>query len=196
MENQKTILTIGYSNVDFNVFLEKAKKANITAIADVRSTPYSKYTPQFNREAVKESLKEHDIAYVYVGNMIGGWPKSDEYYTDGIADYTKMVNDKTFNDGLERIIKGSEKYNIALACSEQNPFTCHRFLLVSRELLRRGYDVRHVMKDGSIKSHHEVEQDMIESLTRKEKKFVEQSDDKLDAAYWCENRRHGHKEKK
>lgn len=189
------ILTIGYSNVDFNTFLSKIKRVNIKTIFDVRSIPYSKYTPQFNRENIKKELYKNNVCYIYVGDMIGGWPKKEEYYTDNIADYTKMINDESFNKGLEYIINESKKNNIALACSEHNPFTCHRFLLISRELIRRGFDVNHVMKDGHIKSHHAVELDMINSLTKKEKKIIMETDDKLKATYWCKNRRHGHKRK-
>lgn len=66
------IYSIGYSDHLFDIFLELLNKYTIACIIDVRSAPYSKRTPQFNRELLKVDLKERDIEYVYLGDKVGG----------------------------------------------------------------------------------------------------------------------------
>ena len=124
------ILTIGHSNLDYEHFLALLRGARVNAIADVRSLPSSRNNPQFNRDILKDELNRDRIAYVFLGAELGGRPKKKEFYSEGVADYEKMATDNTFKAGIDRVLKGAEKYHIALMCSEQNPLDCHRCLLV------------------------------------------------------------------
>tara|TARA_B100000497_G_C7693373_1_gene422408 strand:+ start:4608 stop:4841 length:234 start_codon:yes stop_codon:yes gene_type:complete len=61
----KTLYTIGHSNHAIADFVSLLQLHKIEAIADVRSAPYSRYNPQFSKEALQQSLKGYDIAYVF-----------------------------------------------------------------------------------------------------------------------------------
>ena len=66
-----SILTIGHSNHVLDVFLALLRQHRVTAVADVRSAPYSRFNPQFNRESLAEALGGEGIRYVYLGNALG-----------------------------------------------------------------------------------------------------------------------------
>ena len=61
----KIVYTIGHSNGTAERLLEMLDQHGITAVADVRSRPYSRFNPQFNREGLAAVLK---IAYLLAGN--------------------------------------------------------------------------------------------------------------------------------
>jgi uncharacterized protein (DUF488 family) len=58
-----TIYTIGHSNHSGEAFLALLHQHEITCLVDVRSQPYSRYNPHFNREALALSLKAAQIGY-------------------------------------------------------------------------------------------------------------------------------------
>lgn len=66
----KTVFTVGHSNHTIEHFLGLLTVHNISAIADVRSSPYSEYSPQFNREAMQEKLRDANIEYVFLGREL------------------------------------------------------------------------------------------------------------------------------
>lgn len=154
------VLTIGHSSLDYESFLRLLREAKVTAVADVRSSPYSR-SEHFNRETLKKELHLDGISYVFLGDELGGRPKRPEFYCEGIADYEKMAGDENFKAGIERVIQGSGKYKIALMCSEHNPLDCHRCLLVGRALFESGLSVRHILSSGSIISQDEVEDKLV-----------------------------------
>ncbi len=155
------ILTIGHSMLTYEQFLALVSRAGVTAIADVRSSPYSRNFPQFNKETLKIKLKEDGIAYSFLGEELGGRPKDRALYRNGIADYEQMAKTPEFADGIKRVVEGSRRFRIALMCSESNPLDCHRCLLVGRALKRRGIGVGHVLQDGSIKLQSDIEADLL-----------------------------------
>lgn len=155
------IFTIGHSSLEYESFLALLRGAEINAIADVRSSPYSR-NEQFNREALKKNLESDNISYVYLGTELGGRPSNTDYYCEGIADYEKMSGDEKFKLGIERVLSGAKKYKVALMCSEHSPFDCHRCLLVGRALLDAGMSVHHILSTGKQLSQKEVEQKLVE----------------------------------
>jgi uncharacterized protein (DUF488 family) len=154
------VLTIGHSTLDYESFLALLREAKITAVADVRSSPYSR-NDEFNRETLKSELSSDGISYVYLGTELGGRPENPEFFCDGIADYEKMAEDKSFKSGIKRVIEGARKYRIALMCSEHNPLDCHRCLLVGRALFESGIPVRHIVSDGRQISQTDIEEQLI-----------------------------------
>ena len=108
------------------------------AVADVRSSPYSRHSPHFSRDELRAELRSEGISYVFLGNELGGRPKDRRFYCEGVADYEKMAQTPEFKTGLDRVIEGARKYRIALMCSEHDPLDCHRCLLVGRALAQRG----------------------------------------------------------
>lgn len=157
------IYSIGYSDYSFDKFLVLLNKFTIDRIIDVRSAPYSKRTPQFNRELLKVDLKERDIEYVYLGDKVGGRCSDPKVlFEDGQVDFEKVRETEVFKQGLEEIIALAQgKGCVALMCAEKDPFNCHRFVLISRALSLHGAEVRHILEDGSYVSNEELEERLL-----------------------------------
>lgn len=150
------IYTIGHSNHTEQTFFDLLERHTISAVVDVRSVPYSRYTSQFNRETLKGRLNEGDIDYHFMGNWLGG--RSDDpsdYDPDGQVQYDLLAKSERFQDGLESLVRGARDRQIALMCSEGRPEDCHRSLLLA-EALREQYPnvaVVHILPSGETQSH-------------------------------------------
>ena len=168
-----SIFTIGSSIHAIDEFIALLNKYKINAVADVRSVPYSKYTPQYNREKLNNVLKENQINYLDFNKEFGARRKEPEAYTNGIVDFKKVVNLPEFLCGIERISEGISKgYNIALLCAEKNPINCHRFFLVSKALVEKlGIKIDHILYDGSVINHHDLEKKMLKDIIIKNDLF-------------------------
>ncbi len=151
--NAETILTVGHSNHDLEFFIELLCKHRVTALADVRSTPYSRFNPQFNRNRLAERLKVSRIGYVYLGRELGGRSDDRSSYENGHISYDHLASTSRFRDGMDRLLRGAEKYRIALMCAEKEPLDCHRTLLVGHQLDRLGVNVAHILSDGPLEAH-------------------------------------------
>ena len=183
-ETSPLILTIGHSNHSIEAFLALLRGAGVTAIADVRSSPASRHCPHFDRERLIASLSAVDIAYVFLGHSLGGRPSDPSHYSGGVADYEKMAKSSAFERGLERVVVGAHRFRPALMCSERDPLDCHRFLLVSRALQARGFEVAHVLFDGTVEPMRETERRlMVVTGVRQGGLFGQADSDLLDAAY-------------
>ncbi len=130
----RKLYTIGHSNNNIEKFIALLQEHGVTAIADVRSHPYSRYLSHFSQAELKFHLKEAKLDYVFLGKELGARPEEDSCYVDGKAVYEKIAARQSFAEGIERLIKGSEKYNIALLCAEKDPINCHRAVLVCQHL--------------------------------------------------------------
>jgi len=93
------VLTIGHSSLPYEGFVELLRKAGVTAVADVRSAPYSRHYPQFNRETLKAELKADGIEYSFLGEELGGRPTDRRLFCDGVADYEGMAREASFVKG-------------------------------------------------------------------------------------------------
>ena len=148
-----TVLTIGHSNHPIEAFVALLREHGVTACADVRSAPYSRRHPDFNREPLQEALKRHGIAYVFLGRELGGRPSDPACYEQGQVRYRRVAGTKLFEASLERVIRGAEANRLALVCAEREPLACHRTLLVSRALEARGMAIAHIHADGHLETH-------------------------------------------
>ena len=160
----KKIFTIGHSNHSIEAFLDLMVRYEINCIADVRSIPYSKYTPQFNSKELKDVLKEQDILYIYLGKELGARRDERELYTpEGYLDFEKVSQSPLFQSAIERIKTGIDKgFNIALMCAEKDPIDCHRNILVARQFHESKYNVLNIMGDGSVQSQDNIEQRLLD----------------------------------
>ncbi|WP_066379351.1 MULTISPECIES: DUF488 family protein [unclassified Anabaena] len=152
-----TVFTIGHSNHSIEIFISLLKQYGVTAIADVRSSPYSRRFPQFNQAAFKAALKTANIAYVYLGDRLGARPQDQSCYVDGMARYDLIAASEAFAEGLNRLAKGAEKYQISLMCAEQDPIVCHRAILVCPHLQKIGLEIQHIRKNGELETHQCLE---------------------------------------
>jgi uncharacterized protein (DUF488 family) len=136
----------------------------VTAVADIRSEPYSGFNPQFGREELKSSLETSGINYVFLGHELGARPQDPTCYKDGKVQYKMMANTPLFKKGLDRIISGSAQFRIAMLCAEKDPLLCHRSVLIARALQTLGVDVSHILEDGRLESHNEAMNRLLEQF--------------------------------
>jgi len=152
-----TIYTIGYGNRAITEFIDLLKKYNILYVADIRSAAYSKYNADFSQEALKQSLRDHRIGYIFMGEQLGGRPKDEAYYTDGKVDYSKLGQADFYKQGVQRLNVALEKrLSVALMCSEQKPEMCHRSKLIGQTLFEAKLEVWHIDEHGELKTQPEV----------------------------------------
>ena len=150
MREPATIWSIGHSNHELPKFVGLLRGAGVEVIADVRSQPYSRFNPQFNRETLRAALLESGIDYVFLGDELGGRPpEADCYDADGHVLYGKLAETDRFRDGLHRLVSGSQDFRVAMMCSEGDPAKCHRHLLIARALTAEAIPVRHIRPDGT-----------------------------------------------
>ena len=150
------IFSIGHSNHSIDKFLSLLESSKINIVVDVRSAPFSRMFPQFNQEALKKSLRESSIGYLFLGDQIGGRSNDPEDYLDGQVLYKALAQKESFRTGIARLEEGFAKYRIALMCSEKEPLDCHRTLLVSQALASREIPVGHIHADGTVEAHKDA----------------------------------------
>lgn len=177
------VLSIGHSNLSYELFLSLLRNAGVTAIADVRSTPHSRHFPHFNQASLQPELKADGVAYVYLGEELGGRPKDSAYFLNGVANYERMINAPMFSIGVDRVITGASAYCIALMCSEHNPLDCHRCLLVGRALKGRGVNVRHILAGGRQLTQNQVEQHLLSAAKKGDDDMFASYNERLATAY-------------
>jgi uncharacterized protein (DUF488 family) len=147
------VYTIGHSTHSPETLIGLLGQHGVTAVADVRSTPYSRFNPQFNREALTARLKASAIAYVFLGRELGGRSDDRECFVDGRISYERLARTPAFQAGLDRVAAGLLNHHVALLCAEKDPLTCHRTILVCRFLAERGIGAKHILEDGGIEDH-------------------------------------------
>jgi uncharacterized protein (DUF488 family) len=177
------VFTIGHSNLEFAKFVALLGQHRIQAVADVRSSPYSQYNPQFNREMFQRALKEHGVSYVFLGDELGARRSERECYVDDRADYSLIARTPAFNSGIDRVIRGAAKMRLALMCSEKDPLDCHRCILVSPRLREHGLQVLHILADGTIESHEQAEARLLHLFELPERELFRSTDEVVAEAY-------------
>jgi len=151
---QDIVFTIGYSTHDQDHFIDLLKQHGITALCDVRSKPYSRVNPQFNRQEFEQALLSHGIAYRFFGEELGARSKDPACYERGKVQYTRLAQTELFKRGLKRVLSGmKENFQIAIMCAEKEPLECHRTILVARHLAALGVHIEHIHADGRLESH-------------------------------------------
>lgn len=146
------VYTIGHSNHSIEKFIELLSAHGVTAVADVRSQPYSRLNPQFNRERLRTDLMTAEIAYAFLGRELGARAQDPSCYINGRVEYDLLARTPLFQEGLLRLVQGAERHRIALMCAEKDPLTCHRAILVCRHLLARGVGAQHILDNGRVES--------------------------------------------
>jgi uncharacterized protein (DUF488 family) len=154
----REIFTIGHSNHPIERFLALLTQHSIAVLVDARSQPFSRYVPQFDRELLESSVESHGTRYLYMGDELGGRPPETEYYdADGRVLYYRVAESERFKGGIARLLKGSLEFRIAVLCSEEDPTSCHRRLLVSKVLTGNGISVQHIRGTGALQPEAELD---------------------------------------
>ena len=150
--------TIGHSAHPAEHWLALLDEHGIEVVADVRSSPYSRFAPQYNRESVEAALRGRGRRYVFLGRELGGRPEGDEFYDDeGHVLYGRVAQSPLFGRGLERLLRGAAHYRVAVMCSEEDPTSCHRRLLVARVAQKQGVETVHIRGDGTLQSDADLD---------------------------------------
>jgi uncharacterized protein (DUF488 family) len=154
----RQLYTIGHSSHPAGHFLELLKQHRIEVLVDTRSFPYSRYSPHFDRESLRDIATTAEVKYLFLGDVVGGRPKDETHYDDqGRARYGRMGKEKDFLDAIARLERGAADFRVALLCSEEDPAHCHRRLLIGRVLMERGAELLHIRGDGQLQDDAAVE---------------------------------------
>ena len=153
MNNQKKFhcYTIGHSNHLIEDFIQTLKNFQIQCIIDIRTIPSSNYIPQYNRENLQSWLEREGIEYEYLGDRIGGrYTDPDLLDSQGSVDYEKVEQRSIFQTGIDQVCQIINRGKpAALMCSEKDPLDCHRFVLVSKALTKKGISIDHIVFEGT-----------------------------------------------
>ena len=160
----RVLYTIGHSVHSLERFVELLRAHGVSAIGDVRS-PYSRRSPHFNREALRTELERQGIAYVFLGDALGGRAADPDCYDHGRVDYQRVAATPAFRQGLERLAKGVEKFTVALLCAEKDPLSCHRTILVCRNMRTSDLSIRHILSDGRVEPHDATEMRLLQMVS-------------------------------
>jgi uncharacterized protein (DUF488 family) len=156
------LYTIGHSNHSLDHFIRLLEENGIMTLVDVRTAPYSRYSPHFNKEGLETALRERDIQYAYAGKFLGGRPadpgcyKSRALPAEGAdylheVDYPEVMKRDWFVKGIARLLELADEQTTAIMCSEENPAQCHRHHLIAKYLIARHPEVKitHIRGDGT-----------------------------------------------
>lgn len=178
-----SIYTVGHSTQPVENFVGLLLANNVTAIADVRSLPYSRHAPQFNTDALRDTLKAHAIAYVFLGKELGARSDDETCYEGNIISYRKLAKTPLFRSGIQRVEEGSQRYTIALMCAERDPIECHRTILISRVLQERGAEISHILEDGTLEPHRKTMLRILDALGTPRGDMLDSEDELIARAY-------------
>jgi uncharacterized protein (DUF488 family) len=145
------IYTIGHSSHTVESFVALLREHAIEVLVDVRSQPYSRYVPHFNREPLAHALQEEGFAYEHRGDQLGGRPTDEGFLlADGSVDYDRVRASEDFQQALDELLALARERRVALMCAEGDHRRCHRGQLITPALLARDVTVLHIQPDGSL----------------------------------------------
>lgn len=113
----RTLFTVGHSNIPKEHLLERLQIHNIQRLVDVRTKPYSRFCPQYNRTQLAHYLATNEITYDFRGDNLGG-----------------LGENVNFDQTLAELYELAQTQNIVLMCSEKAPEKCHRYLVLTPAL--------------------------------------------------------------
>lgn len=153
------LYSIGYATKPVDVFIQQLQRYQVTAVADIRSVPFSKVFADYHQGAIEKHLHKAGIRYVYLGDELGPRSKDEAHYNaDGQVQFDRLMQSDLFAKGIARLHTGLQKgMTIALMCAEKDPATCHRSTLVAYYLARHGVALAHIRHDGELESQTALE---------------------------------------
>jgi uncharacterized protein (DUF488 family) len=181
---QNTVFTIGHSTHPQERFIALLRQHGMTALCDVRSKPYSRMNPQFNREELKEALLAQGVEYRFLGKELGARSDDPNCYENGKVQYDRLAETELFKYGLKRVLRGMrDDFRIALMCAEKEPLECHRTILVARHLVALGVTVEHILADGSLENHDAALSRLARMINLREPDLVHSREQLIADAY-------------
>jgi len=186
----RALYTIGYATKPMSTFIAQLKQYDISAIADVRSVPYSKVFVEYHQEALKNTLADNGIKYVYLGDELGPRSKNPDHYdSDRQVNFDRLSQSTLFLSGIQRLHVGlKNQWCIALLCAEKDPADCHRSLLIGRALSsEQNIQLHHITHDGQLESQSDLDARLTRLHGTAEDLFCS-GQEKVDLAYQAQNK--------
>ena len=169
--------------------LSLLKRHSISAVADVRSHPYSRLCPHFSRQNIANSLAQVGVRYVFLGKELGARVSDPFCYENGKVLYDRVASTEKFRNGIERILRGISEYRVALLCAEKEPLACHRAILIARHLRERNVAVKHILHDGNLENHEDSLARLVRILGMPESDMFNTKDEIISQAYAAQAQR-------
>jgi uncharacterized protein (DUF488 family) len=191
MKTYHSIYTIGHSTLPESIFLEFLQRRSVEILIDVRSSPYSRRAPQFNRSTMANWLAASGMKYLFAGKALGGRPSDPAMYVAGAVSYERMAASDSFLLALRSLVRMTRQWTAALMCAESDPLECHRFLLISRVLGEKGFEVAHILRGGSVEPQPEAERRLLAVTGLAQAELFGSRDDVLPKAYAIQADRFG-----
>ncbi|WP_020469967.1 DUF488 domain-containing protein [Zavarzinella formosa] len=183
ISGEARLFTIGHSTYSSEKFLSLIQSQNITAIADVRSRPYSRFSPHFNQNNLAKSLRTAQIHYVFLGLELGARRTEPECYVNGKARYDLIAKLPMFKQGLDRIRRGIKSFRVALLCAEKDPLACHRTILVTRHLRNDAGPVIHILGEDELEFQEDAETRLLQLCGMQAEDLFRSRDELIENAY-------------
>ncbi len=156
--NGAAVLTVGHSTQPAEALVDLLRRHAVEVVIDVRSQPYSRHVPQFNREALERTLGAGGIAYQFAGRELGARsPDRSAYDDEGRVRYDALRAAAAFEAAVDHILTVAEAGRVqALLCTEKDPADCHRAILVGDALTQRGAQVSHILANGRLERQSQL----------------------------------------
>jgi uncharacterized protein (DUF488 family) len=140
------VYTIGHSCRRLGTFLTILSRYGVKVLVDVRRYPRSRYCPWFSRSTLERELQRHGIAYLWLGDLLGGL---------GI-DYTRHTSTAAYRTGVAIVASlALSRINVAVMCRERWWMRCHR-AYIADTLYTMGFRVAHIIDLGRVERHRAV----------------------------------------
>jgi uncharacterized protein (DUF488 family) len=178
-----TIYTIGHSTHPIERLVELLQRHGIQVLADVRSTPFSRFNPQFNRASLGHSLAAAGIRYEFMGEELGARTNDPTCFENGRVSYARLAATSLFQRGLARLREMARTERVAMMCAEREPLDCHRTILISRELERAGDNVTHILANGELEENRHAMGRLVEQLGLPADDLFAGTPEQIEAAY-------------
>jgi len=183
------LFTIGHSTHPLLRFLDFLTEYKISAICDVRSQPYSRQSPQFNREPFQKELSRINVSYVFLGEELGARASDLSCYKVGKVQYDRIAATPFFLRGITRLKRGIKDYRVALMCAEKDPLCCHRTILICRHIKTLDLSIRHILYSGQIELHEASEKRLLKLVGIDQWNLFQSFSDPLERAYDLQGQR-------
>ncbi len=158
--NEIILYTIGRSDRDVSDFVSLLEANEITTLVDIRSFPGSSKFPQFNEQALRETLATKNIIYHWAGRQLDELRKLENTGNNthsSMADnqqraFAIYMETEPFKKGAAQIINMAKKSPLAIMCAERFPDQCHRSMIADY-LLLEGINIKHIINENKIQDH-------------------------------------------
>jgi hypothetical protein len=177
------IYTVGHSTHPIERFVGLLQQHGIEMLVDVRSTPFSRFNPHFNRAALAHSLASAGIRYEFMGEALGARTNDPACFENGRVSYARLAATPLFQQGIARLREAAKGQRVAMMCAEREPLDCHRTILIARELEKAGESVTHILADGSLEQNSHALGRLVDQLRLPKDDLFSDPSDRIEAAY-------------